>query len=82
MPRVQRQDLVVEARESPLMLADDLRLERSVAVARHFDYRLAEVAFQRLRADPVARVAAPASRRGVLLVAQVVAQLGVHRPFH
>ena len=81
-PRVHRQDLVIEAGEAPLMRRDDLRREGAVAVPRNRDLRFPEVALQLLAAGAVAGVAAQPALRIMLLVAQVVGQLGVHRPLH
>ena len=53
---VQGQDLLVEARHAPLVLADQLRLERAVAIAGRGDGQLAQVALHRLLRTPVATV--------------------------
>src|SRR5439155_10550501 len=63
-----------------LMLRHDLRLEAPLAVPRRLQLDLAEIPFYRLRAGSVARVPTVVSRRIVLLVSQVVRQLGAHRP--
>src|SRR5436190_7998178 len=62
------------------MLRHDLRLEAPLAVPRRLQLDLAEIPFYRLRAGSVARVPTVVSRRIVLLVSQVVRQLGAHRP--
>ena len=51
---VRPDDLVVKAGPAGLMLADDLRLERALAVTRNVEWERAEVAFEGLRAVSVA----------------------------
>jgi len=53
---VQRQDFFVEARHAPLVLGDQLRLERAVAIARRGERQLALVALHGLLRPPVAAV--------------------------
>jgi hypothetical protein len=60
---------------------NELRLEAAGAVARHGDLDLAVLGQDRLRARPVAAVAAAAAGRIALLVAQVLGQLGSESPF-
>src|SRR5580704_12054187 len=81
-PRVHRQDLVVEAAETTLMTRYDLRLEGAIAVPRNLDHRLPKIALQRLAACAVARVATALAAGVVLLIPQVMGQLGVHRTLH
>ena len=81
-PRVHRQDLVVKPRETPLVGSHDLRREGAVPVPRNLDLRFHEITLQLLAAGPVAGVATATTRGVVLLVTQVVGQLGVHRPLH
>ena len=80
--RVEREDLVVEALEAPLALADDLRLEAAVAVPRRLDPDRPVLGRKRLRGRAVAGVAGPAGRLLVRLVAEMLGQLGLHRPLH
>jgi hypothetical protein len=54
--RVHDDDLVVKAREAPLVLADQLRLEAGMPVARHFDVQRPGVGQHRLGAPAVAVV--------------------------
>ena len=77
---VHRDDLLVEAVKTPLVLLDDLRLKRAGAVARRLDAHRPMLRVQRLRCRAVARVADAAGRRATALVAEVTGQLGVHRP--
>src|SRR5664279_2041904 len=79
---VHRQNLVVEAREAPLMAGNDLRLESAITVPRHLDLRFPEVTLQLLAAGAVTRVATQMAGSLMLLVAQMVGQPGVHRPLH
>jgi len=55
--RVHRQDLVVEAREAPLVLLHQLELERPVAIAWRLDRDVALIRGEGLRRRPVASVA-------------------------
>ncbi len=68
--RVHRQNLFIEARETCLMLLDQLRLKGAVAIARHLDFHLAGIALQLLPALPIARVAAVVPGYFVLLVGE------------
>ena len=80
---VQRQDLVVKPLKPPLALADDLRLKRSrrdPAARRSRPGPCSVISVLGLR--PVARVARPARRLGVRLIAQMVSQLDLHRALH
>src|ERR1022692_2742231 len=70
--RVQRHDLVVEAREPRLMFGQDLRLERADAVSRHFDLQFSKVPLYRLATGPVARIPAIVAHGIVLLVPQMM----------
>jgi hypothetical protein len=80
--RVQRHDLVVEAREPRLMFGQDLRLERADAVSRHFDLQFSKVPLYRLATGPVARIPAIVAHGIVLLVPQMMGQLGVQGSLH
>src|SRR5579862_945800 len=81
-PGVHRQDLVIEAAETTLVTRYDLRLEGAIAVPRNLDHRLPKIALQRLGACSIARVATALAPGVVLLIPQVVGQLGVHRTLH
>src|SRR5437868_46341 len=78
--RVHRQNLLVEARETAFMLGNDLRLEGPVPVARHFELHRPEVSLHLFPAFAVAVVTAPAPCWRVLLIAKVMAHLGIHGP--
>src|SRR2546423_11360865 len=80
--RVHRQNLVIEAVEPALMLWNDLRLEISFPISRHLDLNLTEIALQLLPTFPVSGIAAAAALGGVLRIAKLVGQLGIHRPFN
>src|SRR5262249_10635737 len=80
-PRVERNDLVVEAVEARLPLFAELRLQLSLAVPRHPDRDLSLLALERLTRLAVARVAGVLSFRRVLLVAEMMRQLSVLDPF-
>jgi hypothetical protein len=66
--------------KTPLVLGHDLRLERARPVARLLDPHRPVLGVHRLRCHPVAGVADPARRRLSPLVAEMVGQLGLHRP--
>jgi len=53
---IQREDLFIEARQAPLVFADQLRLERAVAIARRGDAQFAQVALHRFAGPPIATV--------------------------
>lgn len=76
---IQRKDLVVEARPAGLVLLDDLRIEGAMPVARYLDGQFTELALEFLLAETVAGVAHPIADRLMLVVAQVVGQLGIQR---
>ena len=78
--RVHRNDLLVEAVKAPLVLGHDLRFERAGAVARLLDSHRAVLGMHGLLAEAVAGVAGPTRRRLTALVAEMLRQLGVHRP--
>ena len=77
--RRERDDQLVDAAHPPLALADDLRLERPIAVARHLELDLADLGQHRLRPRAVARVTAVATGHGVLRVTEVLVQLRLER---
>jgi hypothetical protein len=74
---VQRQDLLVEAGQTDLALADQLGIEAAVAIARNGDLDLAGGVDHPLVGLAVAAVAAAVTVPGVLLVAEMIGQLGV-----
>ncbi len=78
-PRIERQNLFVEAMPTRLALRHQLRLEARSAIPRHLDLDRAEVAPQTLLACPVAAVAAPTAFHAVLLVPQMRCQLRPQR---
>jgi len=78
--RVHRDDLVVEARPACLPLGHNLGIERGLAIARSLQLQLTELALQGFLAFPVARAAPVVARRVVLLVAQMIAHLGLQGP--
>jgi hypothetical protein len=81
-PAVEREDLLVEALEPPLTLAHDLRLARARPIPRRVDPDRAVLGDQRLRRAAIARVAGPARRLLMQLIAAVIGQLDLHRPLH
>ena len=80
--RGEHEDLVVEARETPLALPDDLRLEAALAIPRRLDPHQSVLGRKRLRCRAVAGVAGGAGRLLVQLVAEMLSQLSRHRPLH
>jgi hypothetical protein len=78
-PRVQRDHLLVEARQPPLALRHQLRLEAALAVPGHLDLDLTRVRLEALLRAAVARVAAVAALRRVLLIAQMLRELAFQR---
>jgi hypothetical protein len=78
--RVHRQNLLIKARKTSLVLGYNFRLEGPVPVARHFDLYRSEVSLHLFPASAIAVVPAAAPFRRVLLIAEVVIQLGIHRP--
>ena len=75
--RVERNDLVVEAGQPALILADQHRVETGLTVARYGHIDMAVVGQYTLAAAAVAVVAAGA---GGFLLRQVVVELGRHQP--
>ncbi len=69
---IHRQNLVIETRKSPLVLRYDLGLEFPLPIARNFDFYFTEVPLELLPAHSISRVAAAATFRVVLLVAELV----------
>ena len=76
-PSVERQDLLVEAVQPDLALADELGLEVAVPVAWNEDLQIAIGVDDPLAGLAVAAVAGAAAARRVLLVAEVVSHLGL-----
>src|ERR1019366_1052643 len=79
--RIHRDDLVVETGKSRLAFADDLRLVTAVAIPRGLQRHLPEIALERLGGSAIDRVAAVITGRIVLLVAEMVGHLNLHRAF-
>ena len=80
--RVERENLVVEASEPTLVLGNQLRLERALAIARHVDRQRAVVRQDRFGPCPVAMIGgvlgfSPAGR-----IPEVVRQLAAERTLH
>jgi hypothetical protein len=73
--RRQRQDQLVDPRQAPSALADDLGLEAAVAVAGHVNPHRPDLGQHRLAAVAVAGVPAIAAHGVMLAVAEVVGQL-------
>jgi hypothetical protein len=73
----QRAHQLIDALESVLVLADQLRVERALPIPRDLDLHRAHVGGHCLRAGPVARVPAVAALGRVGLVAQVLGELGL-----
>jgi hypothetical protein len=76
---VHRNHLVVEPVEAGLALANDLGSERGVAVAWHRDLQFTVLALQPFAGMAFAAVARAAPGGVVLLVTQVIGQLGAER---
>ena len=68
--------------QAPLVLLDDLRLERPGSIPRPGDLDRAVIGQERLCRGAVARVAGAARRGVAVLVAQMPAQLALQRPLH
>lgn len=79
--RGQRQHHLVHARQSPLPLHDDLRLEAAAAVAGHVDLDRPDVGQHSLGAASVAGVPATRAGRVVLLISEVVGDLALQGGF-
>ena len=73
---VHRHDLVVETRQAPAILGDQLRIESRQPITRHRDRQLAAVGEQRLAAIAVAAVGTTLGR----LTIQMMVHLGIQRP--
>ena len=74
-------DLVLDFGDVALVLRDDLRLERAVAVAGNFDFSLALRGLDGLLRIAVAGVALGLRRTLVMVVAEVVFKLALERSF-
>jgi hypothetical protein len=79
---VEVQHPVIESRQAGLALADQLGLERPLAIARGAHGDLAELGLERLGRVAVAMVADPARRRLPRRIAEMLAQLGAQRGLH
>jgi hypothetical protein len=77
---VQRQNLVVEAGESPLVLADQLRRERPVAITRDVERQRAVVGQDRLTARAVAVIDGPRRLLAARRIPEMVRQLAAEHP--
>ena len=71
---VHRDNLVVEAIETALILLDDLRLERSVAVTRDLDGKFAVIREDAFFRGAVSRVAGVFTSRSRFLTAEMVSE--------
>jgi hypothetical protein len=80
--RVQRDDLVVEAREAPLVFAYQLRLERPLAIARDLNRDRPLVGEDGLPAGTIAMIAGELGFCRSGWVAEVVGQLAAQRPLN
>jgi hypothetical protein len=76
---VERQNLVVKAAPAGLVLRDQLRLERAVAVTRNINRQFAELALQGLLALAIAGIAGGVLYRLILAMAKVVSHLRFQR---
>ena len=66
---IQRENLFIEARQASLVLADQLRLERAIAITGSGDRQLAQVALHRLARTAVAAVRGTFGRRRIRQIA-------------
>src|SRR5205814_7562176 len=78
---IEADDPIIEPVEPGLSLRHDLRLEASLAVARHRDLDRPVIADHRLARIAVAAVAAVAPSRVAILVVRMLAKLGAERAF-
>jgi hypothetical protein len=81
-PRIQRQNLVVEALEPPLALPHQPGLERTISVARHLDHHFRGPGLHLLADSSIAGVAPVSPFDRVLFVPEVRGQLTLERPLH
>lgn len=79
--RVQGDHGVVEAVETALVLLDDDRLERAIAISGNLDFEFAVARLDPFCRRPVARVAANLGAPLALLVAEVRGHLALQRAF-
>src|SRR6202008_2559814 len=75
----ERQYDLVDPRQTPLTLLNDLRLEAAVGVPRHVDSAGPDLSEHRLGPSAVAGVAAAPPSRVVLVIAQMLGHLRVQR---
>src|SRR5690606_17802773 len=80
--RVERQDLVIHLRQAGLALANELRLEGAGTVAWRVNLDLAVLALQAFGRGAVAAVARATASGIVLVVAQMLVELGAQRRLH
>jgi len=78
-PRRQREHGIVDPGQPPLSLLHDDRLEAALPVAGHLDLDRADLGQHRLRPGPVTRVGPVPPSRIVLVVAEMLGQLGLQR---
>jgi hypothetical protein len=79
---VESEDLVVKALKAALALAHHLRLKRAPAIPRSLDRHRPVLGRKCLGRRAVARVAGAAGRLLVVLIAQMLGQLGAQRTLH
>src|SRR5476649_1185051 len=79
---VERDDFIVEAGPAGLVLDDDLRLERPLAVAGNVQRQRAEIALEGLGAMAVAGVGGAVGHLAALVVAQVAGHLDLQGALH
>jgi len=77
--RRQRQHQLIDTIEAPLTFADDLRIERRLAISRDIDLDRSDLGHHRLRPLAVPRVRRPAASGLVAGVAQVLVHLALER---
>ena len=81
----QRQHDLVDPGQPPLTFLHDLGLEAGIGVAGHLDLHRADLGQDRLRPDPVTRVATIAADRIMLVIAEMgrhlLFQRGLQHPF-
>jgi hypothetical protein len=80
--RVHRQDFGVESFKPRLVFLNQLRLERAIAIARHFDRHFASLTLQRLLALAIPRVASAVTGHLVLLIAEVMIHFAGQHALH
>src|SRR5574340_194211 len=79
--RIQRQNLVIEPRPAGLMLRDQLRLKRTLAIARNLNRQFPKLALEGLLALAIAGIAGLVLHRLVLAVTQMLGHLRLQGAF-